>query len=302
MRPRRIPTFIARADRGAFTVVELLVAISVLSLIVLVLYGLIDQVQKALRSNVAQVDVLEGGRSAMLLMSGELEQMQAGNVPVSTNLYIALTAAPYQQVLVDTNRINVLQQLFFLSHFNKSWIGTGYRVLSLNTNGIATAFANQGVGTLCRYSFSVNDSDFPYLASSPNLPGPRSDLFWQVMNQALNPTPSNLTNYQPVVGGMVHFRVRAFDNNGLLITNNLITNMLSGVMMATNVFNKDVEYAYAFTNRALPSSLEVQMGILEPHVLERLKSMPPLAAGRYYSNQVGAVHLFQQRIPIRAAK
>ena len=82
MRPRRIPTFIARADRGAFTVVELLVAISVLSLIVLVLYGLFDQVQKALRSNVAQVDVLEGGRSAMLLMSGELEQMQAGNADI----------------------------------------------------------------------------------------------------------------------------------------------------------------------------------------------------------------------------
>src|SRR5437879_13085800 len=127
----------------------------------------------------------------MQLFSGEMEQMGVGTVPGSTNLFIGLTAMPYQQALLTpgTDRVNVLEQLFFLSHFNKSWIGTGYRVLSLNTNGIATAFANQGVGTLCRYSFSVNDSDFPYLASSPNLPGPRSDLFWQVMNQALNPTP-----------------------------------------------------------------------------------------------------------------
>src|SRR2546422_7100175 len=37
-------------------------------------------------------DVLEGGRSAMQLMAGELEQMDAGILPASTNLYISLTA------------------------------------------------------------------------------------------------------------------------------------------------------------------------------------------------------------------
>src|SRR5437762_7131131 len=151
MRPRRIPTCIARADRGAFTVVELLVAISVLSLIVLVLYGLFDQVQKALRGNVGQVDVLEGGRAAMQLLSREMEQMQAANVPAGTNLYIGLSAVPYQQALLDTNRVNALNEVFFLSHLNKSWFGTGYRILLADQNGIATGIADHGVGTLCRY-------------------------------------------------------------------------------------------------------------------------------------------------------
>src|SRR5437588_8903404 len=86
--------------RRAFTVVELLVAISVMTLIVLVLYGLFDQVQRALRGNVAQVDVLEGGRSATQLMAGDLEQMEAGSLPASTNLYISLTAVPYRQALL----------------------------------------------------------------------------------------------------------------------------------------------------------------------------------------------------------
>src|SRR5437867_10550384 len=112
MRFKSEQTFFSFTRRRAFTIVELLVAISVLTLIVLVLYGLFDQVQRALRGNVAQVDVLEGGRSAMQLMAGELEQMDAGNLPASTNTYISLMAVPHRQALLDagTNRVNVLQQ------------------------------------------------------------------------------------------------------------------------------------------------------------------------------------------------
>src|SRR5436190_17457756 len=219
----------ARLQR-AFTVVELLVAVSVMTLIVLVLYGLFDQVQKALHGNVAQVDVLEGGRATMQLCSGEMEQIAAGTVPGSTNLFIGLTAMPYQQALLTpgTNRVNVLQQIFFLSHFNKSWVGTGYRVLSLNSNGIATAVA-EGVGTLCRYSVTVNDADFPNLPAAGPL---RTNLFWQVMNWPPAPSPSNLTNYQQVMEGVIHFRVRAFDNSGLLITNSFVTNIPPGFLVA----------------------------------------------------------------------
>jgi len=56
MRSRPDITFSRFTRRRAFTIIELLVSISILTLIVLVLYGLFDQVQRALRSNVAQVD------------------------------------------------------------------------------------------------------------------------------------------------------------------------------------------------------------------------------------------------------
>ncbi|PYJ61884.1 MAG: hypothetical protein DME24_05315, partial [Verrucomicrobia bacterium] len=55
MTSRKVQPFLRFARSRAFTIVELLVAISVLTLIVLVLYGLFDQVQRALRGNVAQV-------------------------------------------------------------------------------------------------------------------------------------------------------------------------------------------------------------------------------------------------------
>jgi len=308
------PSCLRDVRARAFTVVELLVAVSVLTLIVLVLYGMFDQVQKALRGNVAQVDVLEGGRAAMQLLSKEMEQMDPGKVPGSTNLFISMTAPPYQQAMLDpgTNRLNLLDQVFFLSHLNKTWIGTGYRVLSLNSNGIPTALAENGAGTLCRYSFTnVSDADFPNLAPPANAPNsPRTNLCWQVMNRVLmngivSPPLSNLTNYQPVLDGVVHFHVRAFDRNGFLITNSFNTNIASGFQIWSNRFKNDLEYAYTFTNQALPSVLEVEVGILEPHVLERFKAFPdsnPTVASNYLARQAGAVHLFQQRIPVRTAK
>ena len=74
MTAKRFLTVVRAAHRRAFTIVELLVAISILTLIVFVLYGLFDQVQKALRSNVAQIDVHEGGRAGMELMSRVLRR------------------------------------------------------------------------------------------------------------------------------------------------------------------------------------------------------------------------------------
>ncbi len=288
MTTARFQADVRAARRRSFTIVELLVAISILTLIVLVLYGLFDQVQRALRSNVAQVDVHEGGRAGMEMMSREMEQMQAGNLLTNVNLFTGFTTAtPFRQALLNAgeNRVNDLEEVFFQSLANKYWVGTGYRVLAMNTNGIATNFANTGVGTLCRYRLSNHVAN----VRSPS-------LYSRV-------TPTNFANFQRVIDGVIHFRARAYDHNGILITNNFNTNILSGVFVSTNVFNNDVEYAYAFTNRALPAYLEIELGVLEPHILERYRSYSnPTVASNYLARQAGAIHLFQQRVPIRMAK
>jgi prepilin-type N-terminal cleavage/methylation domain-containing protein len=286
----RFQTVVRAPRHRAFTIVELLVAISILTLIVLVLYGLFDQVQRALRSNVAQIDVHEGGRAGMELMSRELEQMQAGNVLTNVNLFTHFTAIPYRQALLNAgeDRVNALEEVFFLSLLNKHWIGTGYRVLAFNANGIPVDFAKTGVGTLCRLSTNSHIADF----RSPS-------LYSQVMNESA----TNLFRFQRVLDGVVHFRVRAYDHNGLLITNNFNTNILSGVLVSSNLFNNEFEYAYAFTNKALPAYLEFELGVLEPQVVERYRSYPTATvASNYLARQAGAIHLFQQRVPIRLAK
>ena len=198
--------------------------------------------------------------------------------------------------MLDTNRVNALDEIFFLSHLNKSWFGTGYRVLLANSNGIATGLADRGVGTLCRYTVKSNDPDFPN-ATEP----PRSNLFLQVMLPILNRS-NNLANYQPLLDGVLHFRVRAFDTNGFLMVSNIYPN----VKIITNVVFQSrptTETQYSFTNSALPAYLEVEMAVLDPHVLEKYRGFPnPIVGSNYLARQAGAVHLFQQRIPVRTAK
>ena len=63
------------APRSAFSLVELLVVITLLSLIVLALMAVFNSTQTAFRASVTQTDVLEGGRAAMDMMTADLRQM-----------------------------------------------------------------------------------------------------------------------------------------------------------------------------------------------------------------------------------
>jgi prepilin-type N-terminal cleavage/methylation domain-containing protein len=295
-----------RTPRRAFTIVELLVAVSILTLIVVVLYGLFDQVQKALRSNVAQADVHEGGRAGKELLSREMEQIQAANRAGITNLFIRLTARPYQQALLGANeaRTNLLEGITFLTHSNKSWFVTSYKVLAF-TNRVSNPFAFEAqfadhVGTLCRFSGKISDSDF----TRTNLAN-----VMKTLDPVLDPNPNYqwLTNYQRIVDGVLHFRIRAYDTNGYLM--NYLTNSYTNVSMVYDPLNSTpagspaAESRYTFVNSALPAYLDVEMAILEPQALERYQSFPnATVAANYLARQVGAVRLFQQRIPIRTAK
>jgi hypothetical protein len=59
---------------------------------------------------------------------------------------------------------------------------------------------------------------------------------------------------------------------------------------------------YMFSN-TLPASVEIQLGLLEDHTLQRAQALPDAAPvwarSNYLAQQAGKVHLFRQRIPIR---
>ena len=125
--------------------------------------------------------------------------------------------------------------------------------------------------------------------------------------------------------GVVHFRVRAFDTNGYEIVannNNRLAfptnhqanyNYNQGLMPITNSFGSwnsiNLQSDYYFLSNAVPASLELEIGFLEPHLVDRWRAMaagltavtPALqnAQKQYLSNHVANVHIFRQRIPIR---
>ncbi|HON07875.1 MAG TPA: prepilin-type N-terminal cleavage/methylation domain-containing protein, partial [Verrucomicrobiota bacterium] len=71
--------------RQAMTLMELLVAMGILSIIVVGLLAMFQQTQRALRASATQTDVLETGRAVMDLMVREIQQASAINLPHYNN-------------------------------------------------------------------------------------------------------------------------------------------------------------------------------------------------------------------------
>src|SRR5438552_7914811 len=76
----------SRADSGGFSLIEVMVAVSLLAVIIVGLLAMFYQTQRAFRSGIAQVDVLEGGRATLDLISRELQEMTAASDPMITNV------------------------------------------------------------------------------------------------------------------------------------------------------------------------------------------------------------------------
>ncbi|MEW6303612.1 MAG: prepilin-type N-terminal cleavage/methylation domain-containing protein [Verrucomicrobiota bacterium] len=258
-----------RRGARALTLLELMVAVTILTVIILGLYSMFDRTQSAFRASITQVDVLEQGRAVVELLSRELEQMRASQQVGGTNLYVApipfvgsFTQSRFDGTVYFTNEH---QEVFFLNRPDH-WHGIAYLVVAGSTNAADQVLYANGVGTLARYETATNQ----HLLISNNL-----------LTTFLNLT--NLSNYQRVAEGVVHFAVRAYDTNGLL----LLTN------------------SYAFTNQDLPSYLEVELGVLETKAYEQARSILNTNDQRAFlsdSNNIrgSRVHMFVQRIPVRS--
>src|SRR5262245_57194759 len=147
------------AATRAFSLIEILVTVGLLSFIILGLLGMFTQTQRAFTSSMTQTDMLETGRGLMSIIAPEFEQMTPATLSTSTNFFVEIpssTALPFAQVVgpnmdplamempgMNVDRTNVIQRCFMLSRLNQDWVGTGYEVLG--------DYANAGVGTLYRF-------------------------------------------------------------------------------------------------------------------------------------------------------
>ena len=321
-----MPFRLYRVVEAAFSLIEIMVTIALLSFIILGLLAMFNQTQRAFRSSMTQVDVLEAGRAVTELVARDMEQVVPGHLGyfvtngtlvVSTNFFAELSPNLTQPVLqglpgtvgaggagTQQCRTNVFQDVFFLAKQNLDYIGIGYQVRPDSQNGI--------VGTL--YRFSTN--------RTKGLAGLLSTEFRKAsfINWApnANTTPANMSR---IADGVVHFRVVAYDTNGFpLDINTSYTNamfrtngyietagigsgyakMTNSVIAAPNAQLRD-HYNYYFFSNAVPAYVELEVGFLEPHILDRMKGLNGNAAAQYQylSNHVANVHLFRRRIPIR---
>jgi hypothetical protein len=292
-----------------------MITVGLLSFIVLGLLAMFNQTQRAFRTSMTQSDVLEAGRATMDMLGRELMQVAPSQVPDitfasgishrTTNFFAepnAFFAKPLLQGLpsmpASILRTNSIDRMFFLSRLNQDWIGTGYEVVPEDPNG--------WVGSLYRFCAT----------NPPRLPLNLSSNFTYAIRRALSDSSSGqpVTNLSRIADGIVHFRVQAYAKNGFLIVTNsaratntfalvpngpqpYYTNAWNTIACATPLNHEQT--ATYFMSNAVPGYVEVEMGILEPQVLQRYRSIPvPAIQQQYLSNHVAQVHLFRQRIAI----
>jgi type II secretory pathway pseudopilin PulG len=329
-----IPSRIANA---AFTLIEILVVVGLLSLIILGLLAMFHQVQKAFRASMTQTDVLEAGRAITDLVARDFEQMaptrlgDAVSGRLATNFMTRIdpnAPTPVVQYLAGTTstnvpwqgpfRTNILQDVFFTSKQNQSWMGIGYQV--------RPDYLDAGIGTL--YRFSTDSSSAARTDVARLLAQRMSSNFLYSTSFPLTNNPPNLNR---IADGVIHFRVRAFDTNGrpfyiaqnspyLWSQTNVSGAPISGISISNafgfyrpTILDQVTQYHldYSFVSNAVPGYVELEVAFLEPHMVDRFRAIggSPLgvqpaaslqaAQRNFLSNHVAQVHLFRQRIPIR---
>jgi prepilin-type N-terminal cleavage/methylation domain-containing protein len=307
-----------RGDR-AFTLVEILVVLALLSVIVFALMAVFAGTQRAFRASLTQTDTLEGGRAVMDLISGDLEAMTPSGGPNLTGvsgggfaytnspinfscnvktfpLFPAFPPSPLYQSLIGSpsgaQRTNLLEDIFILSKGNingvSSWIATGY---SVNTN-----LADGTLYPLYRFYMTTNAA---------------SGFVGQfgLYNNFVASQYTNSALWSHLMDGVVNLTTRTYDTNGVFMTNGYYTFVNGNPFLpagpyrvppnATFISSGLGETSSFFMSNAVPASVSLVVATLEDRVLRHAESLAGLNQSNYLAGSAGQVHIFTRRVWIR---
>ena len=292
----------ARSDFGrrAFSLIEVMVAVSLLAFIIVGLLAMFFQVQRAFRAGTAQADIMEGGRATMSLLVRDLQEMTACRLFDTANCVIkpstridgtpldATVNPTYQDIPTiptGSRRTNWFQDISFMSRVNDKWMATSYRVV----------FGENGVGTLYRFAEETD----------------RWTLFNENSNAVRNlnlmasaPYGSYSNDYHRLVDGVVSFDVRAYDTNGLAFPDIDPLNAPANpnIRWSPNIRVENNESRFEFYNNELPAYVDIELAILEPSTLAKFRGREDISQAQaleYLQRQIGRTHVFRQRVAIR---
>src|SRR5439155_23033591 len=110
-----------RGQRG-FSLLEMMVAVTLMLVIIGALLAVFYQTQRAMRLSATQVDVLESGRAGMELFTSELPEISASYAPGQVNVYARVFSFLVQpRPAPAADRRNVIQDFYFLRQHNDEW-------------------------------------------------------------------------------------------------------------------------------------------------------------------------------------
>jgi prepilin-type N-terminal cleavage/methylation domain-containing protein len=333
-----------RRDQRAFSLIEVLLAVSIMSVIVFGLFSMFNQTQKALLATSKQVDILGSGRVAIDLLVDDIQQAQAPGLPLLSVLSPGTAELPhmlgtverrfqYQPILqkridhtpqMPSLWTNILQNVFFLTQSNQNWVAKGFFFSPNNSLVASPDTVSLGFGTLFRFAAPNADLQqanpaqrfFPKRRLTHGL----LNNLWEQYNQVQTVDLTQVTNpvfnatVSPLIEGVVHFKLQPIDSDGrpmLYYTNYNAASSAINLAYPQTILEREEtsvgvllgQTRYRFYGDSLPAFMELELGVLDPEVLVRVKSMPNLDAARQFlEDKPEAVHLFRRMIPLSTAK
>ena len=258
-------------SRSGVTVLELLVAMTMVSFIILVLYQMFDRTQAQMRNAIKQVDQLESGRAMMDIIYRDMTRMIAPPEPglVSFEIDGDYSAGGLEMAYNTPSNIfytNKMEALFFNAYdpdaTPTNWSGLGYRVAHFAD---ASLPPTNGFGSLYRYETNASrfTRDF------------RDQFFQAAVSNHVHKIAENI----------VHFRVNFYADG-------IITNISANLQVDRGLVGK-----------ALPELLEVEIGYIDEETATIARSLgSPAAARNFVAIRPEKVTLFRFQVPIKTPR
>jgi hypothetical protein len=248
------------AGSRALTLLEMMVSVTLLAVIMIGLLAMFSHTQKALHIAATQTDVFENARGAIQLLSRDLSELSAYD---DTNVTIAsaifLPHPAGDLTLPGSGGTATALRIGFTEAFWLNRVNDEWQ-----GTGYYVERGNLGVGTIYRYSETTNQ-------------GWATNLIDRFYNDP------NIVTHR-VSDGIVHFQLTA------VYLDVLTTNSVD--------FVSDSDFTFS---NVLPAFVDIDLGVLEPGTLKQFEALTnnPAAAQRFLTNQVGRIHFFRERVPIR---
>ena len=290
--PRLAPRVSGSAPR-AFTLLEILVAVALLSFILLGLFAMFNQTQRAFRLGMTQSDILEAGRAVTEMLPRELEQTAPSDGNAVNFMATALNSVPLLQSLPGTTlvRTNLIAGLLPVAapepDLGGHWLLRARRRHQQGPLAAGNVLRLRPVGR--RQPLPLPDQPARPLQRQPQRPANGLPLdpgqLYVAFPNACAPGSTAISNR--ICDGVVHFRLRAFATNGFPLFSD---GLLGNACFRTNSFTPGVSFvaqtlavpnfgypdnwsSLYFASNAVPATVELELGLLEQYAWQRYNSL-----------------------------
>ena len=277
----------------AFTLVEILTAVAITTIIVVALVSMLNTSTKALQAANRQIDTWETARSTFGILERDIGEVAIGGAAGRVNVYAANAGVNVvggqdfrlQDVYVLSSEQNLWTvNVFLLGRDQKSElpnlpVRTLYRFQTnystATTFGAATLDIDQPFGTVNHtYSIALNALD-RYL----------DDV------AAGRPTDGTIN---VMAKGIVHLRLISYAADGRAFSNSASLNPVP----VDHVISPNL---LEFRGDLLPAALDLEMFVLDPDRMAEFRAQPAIGLIQmgYLNKHLNSIQLFRTRIPIR---